>query len=62
MIASRLGMTSSDYVYIYFSLLPSDWTLTPWEPSVAFSDPENITEKELLNRKEIFQALKQVVF
>ncbi len=60
MIAARLGMTSPGYVYITFTIRPTDWTLTPWLPRLSFNDPENVTAAELLRRKEIFQSLKQV--
>ncbi len=61
MTAYRLGMTSPDYVYIYFTSAPSQWTLTPWVPSLSFGDKSgNISQKELMKRKEIFQSLKQV--
>ncbi len=57
-MAERHGMTSPEYVYFYFSRLPTAATYTPWIPSER-GVPQNVSEDEYAKR-EIFYSLKHV--
>lgn len=52
--AHKKGMTTSDYVYIYYALLPGDDEIIPWVHG------ENVTEEEINFRKAAHKSLKQV--
>ena len=55
--ARERGMTSPNYVYIYITMMPNEYTETPWEADGPVSSPQ-----ELEDRKEAFRALKVVGF
>ena len=48
--AEKLGMTSSEYVYFYFNLLPTAATYTPWTASEGDQNAD----------RDIFYSFKQV--
>ncbi len=48
-------MTGPSWVYIYYGLLPSQNTLTPWDHG------ENVTEAEINFRKAAYRSYKQVL-
>ena len=53
--AHERQMTSPEYVYLYITMMPNEYTEKPWEEDVVPSSAE-----ELKKRKEAFQALKVV--
>ena len=57
--AEKLGMTSSEYVYFYFNLLPVPWVYKPWLPFI-YTRPKDFKEEDYEYRKKLFYSLKQV--
>lgn len=52
--AHQKGMTGPEFVYIYYTLNPDNFTERPWEHG------ENVTSEELEMRKEAFRHFKMV--
>lgn len=54
-LAHREGMTGPDWVYIYWTLLPSSTIFEPWT-----FDAVNLTEDAMNRRKQALLSFKQV--
>ena len=54
--ARERGMTSPDYVFIYYRLIPDEFVLRPW----TFGVDGNLTEAEWHERRQTFLAFKSV--
>ena len=52
--AHERGLTGSEFAYIYYTLMPSEFIEQPWEHD------ENVTEEEYTSRKKAFTPLKMV--
>lgn len=56
-IADHLGMTTDDYLYVYYSLLPSDFIVEPWKSN----DPAvPATTEQVTIRKRAFRVFRSV--
>ncbi|ELU03634.1 hypothetical protein CAPTEDRAFT_186188 [Capitella teleta] len=56
-IAHELGMTSSEYVYLLYALMPSVLTLTPWTIGVT----DNTTQAQNETYKEMFRPYRSII-
>ena len=52
--AQEMGMTGGDYVYLYYTLEPSDKTLRPWE------DGSEMMSEQRARRIDAFRSMKLV--
>jgi hypothetical protein len=55
-VAFELGMTSNEYLYIFYALTPSDWHSQPW----TLLPDENLTYVQAVQRKEAFKVFRTV--
>jgi hypothetical protein len=55
-IANDLGMTDSEYLFLFYSLLPSRRTLEPWK--LGFT--ANTTPDEEIELKKLFRPYRSV--
>ena len=53
-LAEQQGMTSPEYAYWTFALMPNQVTLEPW------GSTEGLSEQEVQHRRELFARLKTV--
>jgi hypothetical protein len=58
LLADKLGMTTSDYVFVYYYYLGINNDMTrPW---IIPGDKTNYTDEDLAARKRIFKVVKMV--
>ncbi|ELU13547.1 hypothetical protein CAPTEDRAFT_218244 [Capitella teleta] len=57
-IADHLGMTTNDYLYIYYSLIPNKFMREPWKSTTDFP----ATKDEIALRRNAFRVFRSLSF
>lgn len=58
-VAYDLGMTTREYLYISYTLIPSSFNIVPWS-NTQYGITTKVTEEQMAKRKEAFKVFRSV--